>query len=195
MKTWGVIPAKPLWLAKSRLSVALSSEERAGLVTRMLEHTLEVVCDFELLNRVLVVSADPQLWRIARKAGADVLEEPDTPGLNKSLERASLFVQEKGGDRLLVIHSDLPRLNRAELGRMLPADAKPPFVAVAPDRHHHGTNVLTIAPPGLIPFRYGRFSYLKHCRSAVQAGAAVYVIESSDLAFDVDCPEDTQGLV
>ena len=57
------------------------------------------------------------------------------------------------------------------------------------DRAGIGTNVLLVAPPGAIPYRFGDASRQAHADWARQRGAA-YVELHGPLALDLDTPDD-----
>ena len=69
------------------------------------------------------------------------------------------------------------------------AGSRRPFVALVPDRHGTGTNVLMLAPPGVIDFCFGPASRSEHAGAAAAAGAA-YVELGGPLDIDLDTPED-----
>jgi 2-phospho-L-lactate guanylyltransferase (CobY/MobA/RfbA family) len=63
-------------------------------------------------------------------------------------------------------------------------------VVIVPDRHEHGTNLLMVRPPGLIPYSFGEDSFATHQRLAREAGATVLVHRSERTALDLDTPDD-----
>ncbi len=64
------------------------------------------------------------------------------------------------------------------------------MVVITPDRHHQGTNILLVAPPGLIKYEFGPGSFQRHCKQAMKAGARLEICERSSIALDIDFPED-----
>ena len=50
-------------------------------------------------------------------------------------------------------------------------------------------------PPGVIRARFGRESYAKHRWAARRARVAVRAVESEELAFDLDDPDDLRRLL
>jgi 2-phospho-L-lactate guanylyltransferase len=190
MKIWAVVPVKPLEQAKSRLADVLDGKQRSVLVMKMLQHTLDILAGWTELAGVMVVSADERVLQFARQVGVEVLAEPDTPGLNASLQRAAQEVCRRGGEAVLVVPVDLPCQQRSDLQLMLDHAAAPAVVVIAPDRHNQGTNCLLVAPPGVIPFCFGSGSLQKHLAAAAQAAVTVYVVESQSLGLDVDNRDD-----
>jgi 2-phospho-L-lactate guanylyltransferase len=190
MNLWAIVPLKPLDQAKSRLSGLLSPSQRAQLVLSMLDHTLAVLVNWSVLDGVLVVSADHSICERAQKAGAQTLLEPDTPGLNDSLERARQAVLQRGAQAILVVPGDIPQVSQAALSTLLPQQPVSPFIAIAADRHQQGTNALLLAPADIIPFKFGDASFQKHQNLARKAHADLKIITLDALANDIDCPDD-----
>jgi 2-phospho-L-lactate guanylyltransferase len=184
------VPVKPLTQAKSRLADALTPAQRRVLVLGLLQRTLTTLRRTEGVTGVLVVSADPEIWAAADAAGAAVFQEPDAPGLNRSLARAATEVQARGAEALCVVPGDLPGLRPRSLAALTRSATPPPMVGIAPDRHRRGTNALLVTPPDLIPFHFGPNSFARHRRAAQAAGARLVIHDDPDLAWDVDVPED-----
>ena len=63
------------------------------------------------------------------------------------------------------------------------------LVALVPDRAGQGTNLLLLAPPGVIPFQFGPGSRAAHAGSARLVGAT-YVELPGPLGLDLDTPDD-----
>ena len=70
MNRWLLAPVKPFAEAKSRLASVLTPAERALLMRSLLERTLALARESKLFARLLVVSRDPLVWEVARRAGA-----------------------------------------------------------------------------------------------------------------------------
>jgi 2-phospho-L-lactate guanylyltransferase len=156
----------------------------------MLQHTLDILASCSALAEVMVVSADERILNISSQHGVEIHAEMDSPGLNTSLQRASQEVSRRGGEAVLVIPADLPCLQHEDIQKMLDQAVESPVVVIASDRHQQGTNALLVAPPGTIPFSFGRGSLQKHMAAADQAGVAVYRVKSRGLELDVDNADD-----
>jgi 2-phospho-L-lactate guanylyltransferase len=63
------------------------------------------------------------------------------------------------------------------------------LVVLVPDRAREGTNLLLVAPPGAIPFRFGPGSRAAHA-AAASRGGAVYLELAGPLSLDLDTPDD-----
>jgi len=63
-------------------------------------------------------------------------------------------------------------------------------VTIVPDRRHVGTNALVCTPADAIRLRFGPNSFAAHLRTAQEHGLEARIFESSELALDIDEPED-----
>jgi 2-phospho-L-lactate guanylyltransferase len=190
MIAWGIVPVKCLAGAKSRLAPVLSLRQRRRLVLSLLTRTLAILRAVRQIEGVLVVSKDPAVRRIARKAGAGFILERAHDGLNRAVARASSEAVGHGAKAVLVLPADLPLISPREIRAAIRAAGKPPAVVVAPDRADRGTNLLLMTPPGIIPFQFGKDSSRRHLAAARQAGAKPIRLHLQLAAEDVDCPDD-----
>jgi 2-phospho-L-lactate guanylyltransferase len=95
------------------------------------------------------------------------------------------------------VPADLPAVSAAELARVVGGasavldarSAARALVAAVPDRAGTGTNVLLVAPPGAIDFRFGEGSRAAHAAAARAAGAS-YLELHGPLELDLDTPDD-----
>lgn len=189
-KLWALVPVKRLGESKTRLKLALSAEDRRELAWRLYRHTLEALAQArEQLSGILVVSADEEALAEARTRGLDTLRESGERGLNAALRQGSLQIADRGGDGVLVLPIDLPRLAGPRLTEALAGLPPGRVVAIAPDRKREGTNALVVAPLGLIDFQFGPGSFRAHLAAAREKGSVV-VWEGEEFAYDVDVAED-----
>ena len=192
MTLWAIVPVKPLRRGKSRLSEVLSEEERLGLNSQLLIHTIDTLREIPEIEQVLVVSRDQAALSLARAHGARTVQENGAPELNVALTRATIVAKQYATRGVLIIPSDLPMISREDISTMLDMVKDPPVVVVAPDRKMEGTNALLVCPVGLIEYDYGPNSFERHCLSAKKAGARLEICELPSLALDMDVPEDLE---
>ena len=192
MTIWAIVPVKPLRRGKSRLSGALSEEERTILNQELLEHTLKTLTGLKELEQVLVVSRDPHALTIARHFGARTVLEDGQPKLNTALKRATVVAQVYATRGVLVLPADLPLLNHEDVLTLIEKAAQPPVVVIAPDRHEKGTNALLISPSNLIEYDFGENSFQRHCERARKVGARLEIVKLPSLGLDLDLPEDLE---
>ena len=192
MTLWAIVPVKPLRRGKSRLAEVLSEEERLGLNSQLLIHTVDTLREIPEIEQVLVVSRDPAALSLARAHGARTVQENGAPELNIALTRATIVAKQYATRGVLIIPSDLPMISKEDVSAMLDMVEDPPVVVVAPDRKNEGTNALLVCPVGLIEYDYGPDSFKRHCAAAEAAGARLEICDLPSLALDMDVPEDLE---
>ena len=129
MPTHAIIPVKQLRESKRRLQHLLTPDERADLIGRFLDNLLLTLSAAPSIDRVLVVTCDPAVVRLARRHGADVLLEAAADGLNAAAARGMRHAAAQGAAAVLILPADLPfaRVEDVEaMVRRLTADGRPP---------------------------------------------------------------------
>jgi 2-phospho-L-lactate guanylyltransferase len=192
MSLWAIVPVKPLRRGKSRLSGALSEDQREELNRVLLRRTLKTLLDLKEVEQVLVVSRDSAALALARDLGARTVQEDGAPALNTALKRATVVAQVYASRGVLVIPADLPLLTAADVLALLQRATEPPVVVIAPDRHQKGTNALLLSPANLIEYDFGGDSFPRHCDRARRAGARLEIVDLPSLGLDLDLPEDLE---
>ena len=199
-RTWAIIPVRGLERAKSRLGGPLDAEERFDLVSRLLRRAVAAAVGSSRMAGAIVVSGDPAALELARSSGAVPVTDLDH-GLNPALGLGRDEAIRRGADAVVVLPADLPWLDRATLDAVLgsaeaawaqartEASDQPAYVALVPDRHGTGTNVLVLAPPDALEFAFGADSRAEHAARARSAGA-VYVELGGPLDVDLDTADD-----
>lgn len=195
MSLWAIVPVKPLRKGKSRLANILPEEERALLNYQLLTNTLTALKSVHGIDQVLVVSRDTAVLSLAREYGYKTLQEDDeSSDLNLTLSRATVVAQYYGATSLLIIPADLPLLKPSHIQSILRDARGSPLMVIVPDRHREGTNLLYIAPPGLVEYRYGAHSFQAHLDEARKHQIPVVTIEIESVMLDLDVPEDLEEL-
>ncbi len=206
---WAVLPLKDLNFAKQRLAAVITPNERQGLFKSMVEDVLSVLQALEEIERLLIVSDDATARVLGEKYNAVVLAEnaiagdtSNNSGLNRAAAKASAYAIDHHVDSLLIIHGDLPLVNRKEMGELIEkhrqavaSSTEGSAVTVAPDREGQGTNVMLCTPPDAIEFHYGIGSCGKHLNSARSLGLMAQSQTLSGLGLDIDTPQDLLALV
>ncbi len=190
MSLWVIIPVKPLRRSKSRLSNVLTEDERTLLNFNMLENTLSILKEIEMIDEVLVVSRDPGALTLARSYGAKTIQEDGEPGLNLALKRAVVIAKAYSVQSILILPADLPLLTSAEVRSILTKLSSSPIMVITPDRHMNGTNMLLLSPVDLIECSFGPGSFERHVRQAQLKNAVIEVVQMSSTGLDIDLPED-----
>jgi 2-phospho-L-lactate/phosphoenolpyruvate guanylyltransferase len=187
-----VVPVKPFREAKRRLDPALPPEQRAELAEAMLRDVLAALDRAGLVSRTVVATNDDLASRLVTAAGAQVRPDPAS-SYNELLALVARELEREGASFVAFLPADLPLLSAEDLLPLLPE--RTPAVALAPDRHRDGTNLLVLAPPALITPSYGPRSFARHRALAEAAGAHVSITERPGLALDIDTPDDFDELV
>jgi 2-phospho-L-lactate guanylyltransferase len=190
MKRWVIVPVKRLTAAKSRLSPTLPARQRRLLARALLNHTLKTLRGLNGIEGILVVSKDRAVRSIAGKFGAVFVREGECDGLNRALARATDEAVVRGAEAVMVLPADLPLLRARDLEQAMRLAHWIPFVVIAPDGMERGTNLLYLAPPGVVKFSFGEGSFQKHIRSARRVGLEPAICRQPALAHDIDRPED-----
>jgi 2-phospho-L-lactate/phosphoenolpyruvate guanylyltransferase len=190
MSLYFLIPCKSLRHGKSRLAPIVSSADRRLLCARLLRNSLALALALQPVDKVSVITSDPEAKAIAEKHGVGTIDDGGTC-LNEALRRgrASMIGQRDGDKAVIILPIDLAYATTGAIARAIRPDLD---VALVPDEGHQGTNLLYIGPRAwpAFPFAFGPNSFLAHRSWAEQAGFRVAIIEEPLLAFDIDWPED-----
>ena len=151
---WAVVPVKRFDLAKGRLADSLHADERRRLARAMLEDVLEALTNTAEVDRVLVVTREPEVATLATSAGADTIAETGE-GLNAAVTTGADAAVAGEADVLLVVHGDLPLARSEDFSKLLAIHEAAPALTIAPDNVLDGSNCVAASPPDLIPFRFG----------------------------------------
>lgn len=191
-RTWALVPIRGLETAKTRLGEDLDAEERLDLVTELLRRTLVATRDAARIDGTIVVTMDPAAAGLAKAHGAIGLVER-APGLNEAIVAARSVAIARGATAVLVLPADLPAAAPEYVEALVETAAgfaaPHGLVALVPDHHLAGTNVLLLSPAGIIEPAFGVDSRRGHQRAATAAGAR-YVELDSPLSLDVDTADD-----
>jgi 2-phospho-L-lactate guanylyltransferase len=218
MDVWTILPVKSLSESKGRLAHLLSPAYRAQLMHRLLEHVLQTMQGVPRIIQVLVISRDPDVWRLARIYKARVVKETEPYGLNSAVAHAYGIAAGGGADAVLILPVDLPLVTTADINLILdaglgeahgngsgamtgmeflpslapPANPQQPVMAICSDRRGDGTNGLLLQPSLNFEFHYGVNSLNEHIKEAFERNFLVRLVNATGLQFDLDTEEDWQ---
>jgi 2-phospho-L-lactate guanylyltransferase len=186
-----LVPHRGVAAGKSRLGAVLDDAARSELNRWLLARTLRIACEWlGESQRCIVVSPCAVTLALAREAGAVALpEHAVTPGLNAALSQAAVHAASLGAQQLLILPSDLPRLDVEALKTMENLPVSGGGVVIAPDRHYEGTNALLV-DAGVRRFAFGKDSYARHFAQGEARGVRTFPCVNAALAFDLDTAED-----
>ena len=177
-----LLPVKAFARAKQRLSGVLDADQRAQLARDL---ATGVVAASHLPVFVVCDDEDVRSW--ASSTDAEPIWTPGL-GLNGAIDAAVRALAERGVDRVVIAHADLPR------PRHLDDVAAGSGITLVPDRRRDGTNVLAFPTRTPLRARYGAGSFDRHLdaarRMATEHALTVTVRSDPDLALDIDTPSD-----
>jgi 2-phospho-L-lactate/phosphoenolpyruvate guanylyltransferase len=174
---------------KTRLGALLGPERRAALASAMLERVLGAACAAPVVDAVLVVSPErdriPDDIPVIHDTGLD---------LNAAFDAGRRAARDRGATELLLLPADLPLLRPVDLCRLVQAGRRG-GVAIAPDRHGHGTNGLHVPANAPFGLRFGAESCTRHEAEARRLGVQAKRVRSPGLWADLDTAEDMPALL
>jgi 2-phospho-L-lactate guanylyltransferase len=188
------VPVKDVVNAKQRLVSALDPAQRRALARAMLVDVLRAL-GAAGLDRVWVVTREPDVAELARGLGAEPLAEAENRGHTAAVAHAQETAARLGADVFLTIPGDVPCVTAGEIRALVSALGAPPAVVFAPSRSGLGTNAALVAPPAAMRLRFGEPSFDNHLAAARALGIEPRIVRVPGLGLDVDAPEDLASLV
>jgi 2-phospho-L-lactate guanylyltransferase len=185
-----IMPVKPFHLAKQRLSEMFGPVERAALARSMFTDVLNVVTSVVPPSDVIVVTSGLEVSDIAVAAGAQVLREATSSGLNAAIEAASNHAAVQAAGGFVVVPSDVPEITAAAIQQAFAALDRNDLLVIAPAVSDGGTNLLGCRPPRAIRPGFGVESFAGHLAAARRAGIGCRILDNPALGRDVDRPAD-----
>lgn len=189
MSTFVAVPVKDLVNAKQRLIPVLTAAERRALAHAMLEDVLQALA-MALPGSAWVVTTDVEVMDLARRHRISCLVESANRGHTEAVATAQQAARARGAARFLTIPGDVPCVTAEEIRTVVQALGGEPGVAFVPSVSGFGTNAALLAPPDIMPLKFGEPSFDNHLVAARQRGLAPVVLGVPGLGLDVDAPED-----
>lgn len=189
------VPVKDLVNAKQRLMRVLTAPERSALARAMLCDVLRALRGAQL-DRVWVVTREPEIAAIAGAMGAQALAEDDNRGHTAAVAVAQAEAARVGAAVFITIPGDVPCVTASDVRALAAAVAGAGAGAVfVPSHSGQGTNGVALAPPQVMRLRFGEPSFDNHLAAARALRLAPRSLALPGLALDVDAPEDLRALV
>jgi 2-phospho-L-lactate guanylyltransferase len=179
------LPVKSLSTSKSRLDPLLTPLERGALTLAMLEDVMDATLALTGWD-TWVVSPDEAVLEVAVRRGVHVIVE-EKPPLANAVRQVEAEATAHMAEVLAILLADTPFVTARALTRALRTLGP---VVHAPSADESGTNLLVRRPPTAIHARFGTDSFRKHLQVAAEADLPAAVIETPELAFDLDLPGD-----
>ena len=178
-----IVPVKSFTVAKGRLAGALTPEQRESLARECASTVVRAATPWPVY--VVCESDDIATW--ATNVGAHAVRARAT-GLNAAVADGIAAARADGIAHVVVAHGDLP------LARTFAHLIIENTVAIVPDRHHDGTNVLSFPTAFEFPTAYGPHSFDAHRRTVANLGIACRIVDDADLSLDLDTVDDLEEL-
>lgn len=183
------VPVKDLVNAKQRLIPLLGPRERRELARAMLEDVLDALTA-ALPGAVAVVTTDSEVMALAQARGVECLVERANRGHTEAVAFAQGLALRRGATRFLTVPGDVPCITADEVRALCGALAEARGVVFTPSLSGFGTNATLLAPPDLMPLKFGEPSFDNHLLAARQRGLAPVVLRLPGIGLDIDAPED-----
>jgi 2-phospho-L-lactate guanylyltransferase len=193
-RTWALVPLKNLAQAKTRLEPAVDLPTRRRLVLAMAEDVLSTLGRVRGIERILLVSNEPEAGSLLSDRSLEVFYTADCEGLNRELEQAAAYAVTRGAERALILHADLPWLSTESVERFI-AQCPSGAACAAQDKVGTGTNALLAPLPLPLPLLFGVDSLQGFRAEAKARGVDLHVVQDPCLEQDIDRPEDFERLL
>lgn len=185
------VPLKHPACGRRRLLEALSAKQRHSLYFTLARRVITALRDVPLVRDTVVVTSSAEVEMFAGHLGVRVMHRVRDEGINSACEAALASSSARGITNALIVCGDLPLVSSESLTALLQsAHLHERGVTIVPDRRHIGTNALVCTPADAIRLHFGPNSFAEHLRTAREHGLVSRVFESSELALDIDEPED-----
>jgi 2-phospho-L-lactate guanylyltransferase len=189
-----VVPIKTFAQAKQRLSGVLSPSQRAGLSRAMSRDVVAALAKSAAISRIVICAGDRDAAFLAADISAEFIWEKTlgVTGLNQSVAAVAKRLTAAGEPSMLVVHADIPGLQVADVDSVAYTLASCD-IALAPDQHGIGSNLLGWHLATLFRARYGHRSFTRHLTQAMNRGLHLQVCHLSSSRLDIDRPEDLRA--
>ena len=178
--------------SKSRLSPALSAEQRRAFAESLLRGVIQTVARAGLVGSCMVVSSDEDFLKTAGGLGARPVREGGDFGVNAAVQAG--MDAARGAGEFLVLPSDLPLLGVADVRALLRLRGRGLNVVMSPSRSFDGTNALLFPRSPAFPLSFDADSFWNHLAGAARLRLPVGICARGGITFDVDSPADLRRL-
>ena len=183
-----IVPLKALSSTKQRLAPVLSDTARHSLVRAMAADVLTQLRSHPQIEKVSIVCGEG--WSAAQFADPHLRVWNESTlavrGLNSALTAALTKAE---CDSVLLIHGDLPFLQRVDITRVVSAASRVDVVLCS-DQTATGTNALLMPRDTPLVLSFGERSFDRHREAATTLGVSWEAVQASGIATDIDSPED-----
>ena len=153
----------------------------------MLLDVLHAVCNSSI-SKVIVVSNDEKIIKIARDFSATIVVEEKELGVNSAVTLTDNIC--KDCDASIVIPQDLPFILPIDIDMICNSAMSKRCVVITPSYRYDGTNALLRKPTNVIETHYDEDSYEIHMNKARERNIPVKILLNKRLMLDIDEPKD-----
>ena len=192
MKITALIPVKQFELSKTRLE--LTKNQKNVLTELMLKSTIINLKKCKSISTIVTISADEKVEKISNYYDVKFLFSKEI-GVNYAVEIGDNYCKENLVNTNIVVPIDLIFLDTYEIELLLSMSRKfHKCSIIVPSMRMDGTNLLIRQPFNLYETSYDNNSYYNHIQSSKKTGARTIVVESVNLAEDLDTMEDYERI-
>ena len=183
-----IVPLKSLSSTKQRRAGVRSEVARQSRVMAMADDVLSQLRSHPEIDKASIVCGEG--WSVAQFADPHLCLWQESAlavkGLNSALTAALTKAE---CESVLLIHGDLPFLQRVDITRVISAASRVDVV-LCPDQTSIGTNALLMPRDTPLALSFGERSFARHREAAMTLGASWEAVQASGIATDIDSPED-----
>src|ERR671919_2279938 len=196
MKTFAIVPVKHFDRAKSRLGILLNKFERAQLSKLLVQRTIRVLKGTSGVKKIVLVSSDVNVEKIAHLYGATFLKEKIQCGVNSAVDWGTKFCTDSGAEATLVLPADLPLVIPEDIDIVCKAAlTSRDCMVLCPSYKFDGSNIMLRKPCDIIKTSYDANSYLMHVLEGIRSDIKTRVLFNSRLMIDIDTVQDITTLL
>jgi 2-phospho-L-lactate guanylyltransferase len=196
LKIFAIVPVKSFENAKSRLGTFLDTHERTQLSTFLVERTICVLKKSPNIDKIILVSSDGRVEKLASRYGAIFLREDSDSGVNSAVNKADEFCIASGAEATLVLPIDLPLMIPEDIDIICKsALADSHCMAICPSYKFDGSNVLLRKPCDIIGTSYDANSYPMHVFAGIRKNIKIRVLFLDRLMIDIDTFQDIKKML
>jgi 2-phospho-L-lactate guanylyltransferase len=196
LNTFAIVPVKSFENAKSRLGAVLDTHERNQLSALLVKKTICVLKNTSNIDKILLVSPDPRVEKIACRYGATFLREDSDSGVNSAVNKADDFCIASGAEATLVLPIDLPLMIPEDIDIICKSALSDSHCMIlCPSYKFDGSNVLLRKPCDIISTSYDANSYPMHVLAAIRKNIKIRVFFLNRLMIDIDTFQDIKKIL
>lgn len=161
----------------------------------MLEEIIHTLTISPLIDKIIVITKDPQAIQICDKFEVVTITDTKESGVNNAVSLADDYLMENKFEASIVFPQDIPYMKTQDIEFVLKFKADRDFVIVVPSRRFDGTNALVRMPIDIMKTHYDEDSYKIHMTTAKEVTRDVSLVFVKRIMWDVDNLEDLQFLL